>query len=473
MKKISISIICLVIVMTMSSCGGGVPSKQLTDGESISSDGDSLNQMADRAVLIKIYEELNGIEWLEHASENWCSDKPIGEWQGVKINDAGRVIELTIDGRDVSGMIPAEIGELTELEALNLTLENSYYDIDNVIPAEIVKLTKLKTLSLTDIREMCPDVYNKMVVPDLTPLVNLKELAIQGFSGAIPENIALLSKLESLILDGFEGKIPDGICELTELKELHLSSDKLPESAVPEFIGRLSKLERLVICYEPVVKKGKNQPNAKFPESVWDLTNLESLILRSVSNTGGPIPGDKVSKMVNLDWVEITNCGISGAIPAEFFASGKMSWFDFSQNKLTGSIPSEIGNCLEMSDLVLSKNQLTGNIPQELAKCKELSRFLLANNQITGTIPEGLAKFYRIQRLDLSNNQLVGTIPEGFGDCENLMNFDLSNNKLTGNVPEGLDGCEYLWGLNLSGNQLSHNIPAALKKHPNFSDFKF
>ena len=89
------------------------------------------------------------------------------------------------------------------------------------------------------------------------------------------------------------------------------------------------------------------------------------------------------------------------------------------------------------------------------------------------TIPDGLAKCYRIQRLDLSNNQLVGTIPEGFGDCENLMNFDLSNNKLTGNVPEGLDGCEYLWGLNLSGNQLSHNIPAALKKHPNFSDFKF
>ena len=473
MKKTVLSIVCLFIVMAMSSCAGGSSSKQLTDGETISSISDSLNQMADRAALMKIYETMNGIKWQGPGSENWFSDKPIGEWEGVEINDKGRVIRINIYAWNVSGVIPAEIGELTELEVLDVTSENSDLDIDIVIPTEIVKLTKLKTLSLTDIKQMCPDVYNKMVLPDLTPFVNLEVLTIKGFSGAIPENIALLSKLRYLTLDGFEGKIPDAICELTELMELNLSSDNQAEGGVPECIGRLSKLETLVICYESEIEEGGNQPNAKFPESIWDLTNLETLIVRSICNTGGPIPGEKVAKMTNLDWVEITNCGITGTIPAEFFASGKMSWINFSKNKLTGIIPSEIGNCLELRDLWLSNNQLTGNIPEELGKCEKLGVVDLSGNQLTGTIPEGLAKCEGIGALDLSNNQLVGTIPEEFTKCEGLVRFNLSNNQLTGTIPEGFADCEQLRWLDLSGNQLSPTIPAALKKHTDFREFKF
>ena len=49
MKKIFSPTLCLFIVIAMSSCSGG-SSKQLTDGGTISSGGDSMNQLGKREI---------------------------------------------------------------------------------------------------------------------------------------------------------------------------------------------------------------------------------------------------------------------------------------------------------------------------------------------------------------------------------------------------------------------------------------
>ncbi len=395
--------------------------------------GSSSKQLSDQEILVKIYEAMNGPNWGEYQSENWLSDKPIGEWRNVEINDEGRVIALS-----------AEIGGLTELE--KLFIYSRTFDIDNVIPAEIGKLIKLNYLSMT---AYTSSDYNKPLLLDLTSLVNLVNLYIEGFGGAIPENIGQLNKLQILSLEGFDGIIPESICELADLEELFLITYNQPEGAVPDCIGKLSNLKKLKIHYRNGVTGEIKPPNAKFPESIWDLSNLEYLFLRCLSNSGGPIPGDKVAKMTKLKNITIMECGITGTIPAEFFASGKLTELDIRRNKLTGSIPSEIGNCPDLFYVYLTDNQLTGNIPEEFAKCEKLDM------------------------LNLSDNQLTGNIPEGFAKCEKLSMLDLSDNQLTGNIPEGLAKCEGLSTLDLSGNQLSPDIPAALKAHRHFSKFKF
>ena len=398
MKKILSSIVCLFIIMAMSSCGGGSSSKQLTDGET--SDGDSLNQMTDeenlsdyggdafnqltdREILVKIYEATNGPEWKESSRENWLTDKPIGEWRWVKTNDEGRVIELQLPGR---GLIPAEIGGLSELENLDIRMQE--LGSDNVIPAEIARLTKLKYLWISAETDR---IYDNTILPNISMLKNLEELTVLGLGGAIPENIGQLRKLRKLFLWRFEGKIPESICELTALEELRLVNTSQAVGAVPENIGRLSKLKFLEIDYNnweiEII-----QPNAKFPESVWDLTNLETLKMGSLSNTGGPMPGDKVAKMKNLQEIRITKCGITGPIPAELFASNKMSVMVFSKNELTGNIPTEIGDCRNLRYLDLADNQLSGNIPEELANCKKLIACILYGNQLSPDIPSALKK---------------------------------------------------------------------------------
>ena len=358
---------CLFVALAMISCGGSA--KQLTDKE----------------ILVKIYETMNGPEWKGSQGDNWLSEKPIGEWGGVQTDDSGRVISLRIQGDGIQGLIPAEIGGLAELE--QLYIYSKEYNVSNVIPAEIGKLTKLKILGLSIYSESKKD---KPVLPNLSTLVNLETIYLSGLHGAIPENIGQLGKLKIMQIEGFEGKIPESICELVNLEELILKSGVQPESAVPDCIGRLSKLKTLNIDYSNGLAGGIKDVNAKFPESIWDLTNLDYLFVRSISNTGGPIPGNKVAKMTNLKNMSIINCGITGAIPTEFFASGKLKDLSIYQNNLTGSIPTEIGNCLNLTTLRLNKNKLTGNIPGELAKCEKFNIFDLSGNELSSNIPAAL-----------------------------------------------------------------------------------
>ena len=366
MKKVFLTMACLVLVIALISCAG--PAKPLTD----------------REILVTIYEAMNGPEWQGDEGDNWLSDKPIDEWEGVKTNEEGRVIALRIAGDNVRGIFPAEMGGLTELEQLFISARDC--DVPDVIPAEIGKLTKMHSLSIT----VHTRKQDKPVLPDLSALVNLEKLYVKGFGGAIPENIAQLSNLRILGLHGFEGEIPESLCELTELGELSITMPNPPNGGVPDCIGRLSKLTFLNMDFSIGIADENKEPMAGFPESIWDLTSLEHLTMNVLSSTGGPIPGDKVAKMTNLKSLTLNNCGIRGTIPAEIFASGKLTHLSISQNNLTGTIPAEIGNCLKLNTLRLNKNQLTGNVPETLAKCEKLSICDLSGNQLSSELPAAL-----------------------------------------------------------------------------------
>ena len=385
MKKIVLTLaICLFVVLAMSSCSGSA--NQANDGENLNSNGgDPAKQLTDKEILVKVFESTNGPNWKASDATNWLSEKPIGEWEGVTTNDEGRVIALRIAGDNVNGILPAEMGGLTALEQLFIFVRDC--DAPNVIPKEIGRLTKLNNLSLTVHTKPKMD---KPVLPDLSTLVDLKKLYLKGFGGVIPENIAQLSKLQILGLHGYEGKIPESICKLSELTELSISMPNQPVNGLPECVGSLSKLTLLQVDFSIGSVGGKKELNGKFPESIWDLTNLEYLTMNALSNTGGSIPGDKVAKMTNLKSVTIVNCGITGKLPVELFASGKLIGLGIYQNNLTGSIPSEIGKCLNLATLRLNQNQLTGKIPAELAKCVKLTVCDLSNNQLSPDIPAAL-----------------------------------------------------------------------------------
>ena len=72
----------------------------------------------DREALVALYNAAGGPEW--YSSENWLSDAPIGEWQGVTTGHNGRVIELNLSQNRLSGEIPPELGNLANLEELSL-----------------------------------------------------------------------------------------------------------------------------------------------------------------------------------------------------------------------------------------------------------------------------------------------------------------------------------------------------------------
>ena len=51
---------------------------------------------------------------------NWLSDKPLVEWFGVTADNNGRVTALSLNDNRLSGIIPPELGNLSNLDTLSL-----------------------------------------------------------------------------------------------------------------------------------------------------------------------------------------------------------------------------------------------------------------------------------------------------------------------------------------------------------------
>ena len=110
---------------------------------------DRSRMTTDMAALVALYNGTNGANW--KTNTNWLSEAPLvslWDWHGVTTDQNGRVTELDLASNDLSGTIPAELGErnLTKLQRLDLS-EN---ELSGPLP---LTLSALSQLSVLDIRE--------------------------------------------------------------------------------------------------------------------------------------------------------------------------------------------------------------------------------------------------------------------------------------------------------------------------------
>ena len=263
----------------------------------------------DREVLEVLYDSTGGESWTNRGS--WKTSAPLGDWYGVKTDTAGRVTELDLSGNDLTGSIPAALGDLELLQELNLAdrwdsalqqwLANA---LTGPIPDELGRLENLRSLRLGG---------NELVgrIPDaLGNLSNLETLGLDsnGLTGPIPAALGGLSNLRSLSLGENEltERIPDALGNLSNLESLHLGPNGLT-GPIPAALGGLSNLESLSL--------GWNELTGRIPDALGNLSNLESLRLGPNGLTG-PIPAalGRLSNLRRLDFWH--SWGLSGPLPS-------------------------------------------------------------------------------------------------------------------------------------------------------------
>ena len=157
---------------------------------------------------------------------------------------------LLIHGGGLTGQIPAEIGELTNLTILSL-VDNSL--LTGSIPPQIGFLTNLNHLNLSDNQltgEIPYEIGNLTNVELEIGMYNLTHLNLSGnqLTGEIPSQMGNLTNLIHLNLSDNQltGEIPPEIGNLTNLTHLYLNDNQLTGQVPPE-IGNLNYLTRIYL----------------------------------------------------------------------------------------------------------------------------------------------------------------------------------------------------------------------------------
>ncbi len=183
------------------------------------------------------------------------------------------------------------------------------------------------------------------------------------------------------------------------------------------------------------------------------------------NNLVGEIPPD-LGNLSALQYIRLTDYGISGSIPPELGTLSELEYLNLSSHNLSGPIPPELGNLSELEYLYLGGHGLTGSIPSELGKLSELKTLYLSggwgegDSELSGTIPPELGNLSKLRVLILSRHNLSGPIPPELSKLSALEYLWLSGNALT-EIPPALGNLSALESLGLSNNALTE-IPSEL-----------
>ena len=180
--------------------------------------------------------------------------------------------------------LPEKIGDMTELEELNIQGNFESYSFTE-LPKSIVKLKKLKILNISwknNLKEIPKDLFtlenleefyavtcNISEFPDnISNNVNLKKIALSGNQiSSIPSSIENMKNLEELHLNGNPlENFPKSIIYLNNLKILVLDGCNISE--IPNFIENCQSLESLSISHNTL---------DKLPESIGKIKTLKTL----------------------------------------------------------------------------------------------------------------------------------------------------------------------------------------------------
>ena len=165
---------------------------------------------------------------------------PLTTWSGISLNEDGCVQAIELPSLAMKGSIPYNtVGQLSCLQSLNLS-DNK---LSGIVPVDLVDLTQLEYLNLS---------YNSLVgplPPDMALLSHLTAVRLQSnkFSDRLPQFGDNPNLIELFLSDNyFYGEIPASYELLSGLEALGLQNNDL-SGPLPEYLAQLPCLYVFVI----------------------------------------------------------------------------------------------------------------------------------------------------------------------------------------------------------------------------------
>ncbi|CAD6252169.1 unnamed protein product [Miscanthus lutarioriparius] len=423
------------------------------------------------------------------------------------------LVELSLDGNGIDGVLPDDIFGVTSLQFLSLHTNS----ISGGLSPRVRNLSDLVRLdfSFNALSGPLPDVFDA--------LTGLQELSAPSnrLSGELPATLSRCRRLRVLNLrnnsfvgdigldfralrnlvyldlgaNGFTGPIPASLPECRDMAALNLGRNKLT-GEIPLSFANFSSLSFLSLT-------GNSFSNVSSAlRTLQSLPNLTSLVLTRNFLGGEEMPSDDagIAGFPSIQVLVIANCELHGAIPSWIAGLRKLRVLDLSWNRLAGPIPPWLGQFDRLFYLDISNNSLQGEIPGSLTRMPGLiaggahvsgdddeaqvhdfpffirrntsvqgrqynqvdsfpPSLVLGHNNLTGGVPAALGALTKVHIVDLSWNRLSGPIPPDLSGMTSLESLDLSNNVLSGAIPASLTQLSFLSHFDVSYNNLSGEVP--------------
>ena len=334
--------------------------------------------VADCATLFAIKETLAG-----EAILDWSPQLPLEEWQGIGVDaeaDPARVWGLFLNGHGqlnvLTGSIPAELGELSGLESLELPGNR----LTGTIPPELGRLTRLRSLRLN---------HNRLTGPipeELGEIIGLRSLELNDnmLTGLIPARLGRLTELESLHLDNnrLTGDIPTALSRLTNLWALWLGANQLG-GCMPRFLDSrggndlaalgmpfCSHQSRLDACRESQVLEAQRENEGLIRDCAALLEIRDRLAGDATLNWSAQLPIEEWEGIVvraevppgapRVTSLGLVERGLTGFIPAAIGRLTRLRWLWLGGNRLAGELAGRIGRSCRNADVVAAYERLYG-----------------------------------------------------------------------------------------------------------------
>ncbi len=391
----------------------------------------------DRAVLTAFYDATGGPNWTNNT--NWKTSALLGAWHGVTTDIDGRVTDIELAGNELSGPIPADLGDLENLQTLSL----GWNELSGPIP---VALTDLGKLQLFDVSQTDVCIPSDPAFRRWKAAIEARGGRFVGASSCDNDHAGDRAVLTAF----YDATGGPNWTNNTNWKTSALLGAW--HGVTTDIDGRVTDIE---LTWNGLI--------GPIPPGAWELGALQRLSLAGNDLTG-PLPPE-LRKLTNLKWLNLFGNELTGPIPAELGGLTNLQTLNLGWNELSGPIPADLGDLENLRELYLPGNELTGPVPADLGDLANLQTLSLGWNELSGPIPADLGDLENLQTLSLGWNELSGPVPAELGSLVGLEELSLHENELTGRLPIELGNLASIERLDLSYNWgLSGPLPAGLEQ---------
>lgn len=452
----------------------------------------------DLDALIALYNATNGANWFNRSG--WLIDPDVENWYGVTTDGTPpsptrRVREIRLGSNNLSGTLPAEIGNMIGIDIF-WVMNNS---ISGTIPTTVGNLVNLRDIRLHD---------NPISREIPASIGNLANLEILGFGdmeldGEIPATFANLSSIQEIYLQGNNliGGISPTIFNATNLPNLtllRLSFNRL-SGIIPNSLGDLNLSELRLdnnlftdmedfsskTSFNPsIIDVSRNKlefddikPNVpKFtlitaggyaPQANFGVTQNFALLSGATQSFSISTP-QPTGTTNTYQWFK-NNSPISGATSPTYTITNYNPSFDAGTYFCLVSNSDVPGLDLQSENVEIATN-VNGIFEQDYDALVAFydatggDNWVNKNNWLTpahvGTWFGITVENFRVTAIRLPNNNLVGNVDNTLKPLEGLKVLDLGNNQITGiNLfPEEVYSSAPLEVLHLNNNLINDDV---------------